>query len=380
MGGVGKREKRESDSGVGRRAERDEALATGPTALNKAKHQTFAFIFESNCPICRGGMNSSFKAAGESSLGACLNFTGLTMHSLSSIPEYAVRVRLNKHGISIDKGAGRAVNRVKVPLSNGRCMQTSLDREGMKLVMHPYPHVDYYDQAAVVATYYAQLRQIIMENIEGARDAIVAHHQVRSHKKDILQGGTGMPKDPVHFCHCDYSLAGGYSYLRRLGESTHSSTTVLSQEDIEYYSTTGRFMIVHAWRNISPRLPVQSNPLALCCANTVHDDDLVAYNLCYDQRTDGVMAIKHNSAQQWLYFPDMVRDELLIFKQFDSISPTIRRHSLVAVNTSPDAASETVSCWVPHSSFENSNDMPKDKELSPPAGRETIEAAVVVLF
>jgi hypothetical protein len=267
---------------------------------------------------------------------ATLNFTGLTEASLTSVKAHAINVALDAFGISKDNGSNRPINRVPVSVCNGRLVATTLHREGFVLNEHACNHVDYYNHGEVVSKYYRELEEHIQKTFTGSRRAVAFHHQVRSFKKDEIRSGNRKPKDPVQFVHSDYSIAGGLRALQRLVEPTVEKPEArISKEDAQYYSGVGRFVIVHAWRNISPQ-PLTAFPLALCCADTLVDEtDLLAYDLCYSDRIDGVMAVKHNAAHRWLCYPDMHRDELLLFKQYDSASTVAVSHSENNSCTSP---------------------------------------------
>lgn len=356
-------------------------------------------------------------------LAARLNFSGWTSSSLTSVPQHAVRVHLDPFGVATTFD-DRPINRQRVPLLNGRELHDlRLDREGIALMQHAYPHVNYYDPDDVVPRYYTALENIIKYQIEGSRKVIVFNHQVRSYKKDLVMGGQRKPKDPVMFCHSDYSLDGAERCLRRLGEPTTAerSASLLSAEEVEEHIAGKRYMILHAWRNISPLHALRSQPLALCCADSVRNhEDLVAYDLVYADRTDSVMALKYNESQRWLYFPDMHRDELLIFKQFDNasrVAVNYRRDTIASSSNqrliqnnnnnntvgsefSDEFGCDDISCWVPHSAFDAIEAIPHAAERQIPGreeqaillneekqvlkshcpGRESIEASVIVLY
>ena len=90
-------------------------------------------------------------------------------------------------------------------------------------------------------------------------------------------------------------------------------------------ATGRRYSLVNLWR--STHHPVLDAPLALCDAGTVAFDDLVASDIFYPDRNGEIYQLVHHAAQQWWYFPAMTRDEVLVFKQYDSAPAPLARHT-----------------------------------------------------
>lgn len=82
-----------------------------------------------------------------------------------------------------------------------------------------------------------------------------------------------------------------------------------------------RYAHYNVWRVLSP--PPQDMPLALCDSRSVSASDLVEADAIMDipgKRESSYVALvmRYNSLHRWSYFPDMSRDEVLIFKTHDS--------------------------------------------------------------
>src|SRR5207244_11516556 len=77
-----------------------------------------------------------------------------------------------------------------------------------------------------------------------------------------------------------------------------------------------RFAIIQAWRAINQ--PIRSNPLALADARSVATEDLLIAERRYPHRIGQTYRLKYNPGHRWFYFPEMKRDEALVFKVFDS--------------------------------------------------------------
>mmetsp|Transcript_421 Transcript_421/g.762 ORF Transcript_421/g.762 Transcript_421/m.762 type:complete len:373 (-) Transcript_421:188-1306(-) len=333
-----------------------------------------------------------------------INFTTLTHQSLVSSSQLDVNIQFNECGISTSK-MKRTFDTVDVSMLDGRLLSTSLDREGIELSDHCYPHVNYYDFDEVVTSYYPELQQHLHQLIPNAVRIVPFHHQVRSWRKETVvecrgvssEGGVErpvlqQPKDPVCFAHSDYSLQGGMNRMQSLGRpplprdswcGSNSGQPLLTAEEVQHYSSTGDFMILHAWRNISPE-KLQQHPLALCCADSVQESAMLAYDLCYPNRTEGVMAVRYEDSQRWLYHKDLDRNELLLFKQFDTrgtatkLHADLTGHHSVSQQQSEQGEAQFMSTFTPHSSFVETR--PEQSVRQEYAGRESIEVAVLVLL
>ena len=78
-----------------------------------------------------------------------------------------------------------------------------------------------------------------------------------------------------------------------------------------------RFSIINVWRNISHD-PVQTHPVALCDAQSVQPEELVVFEIHYSDRIGENYFSKFSPQHRMYYYPEMVRDEALLIKQWDS--------------------------------------------------------------
>lgn len=108
----------------------------------------------------------------------------------------------------------------------------------------------------------------------------------------------------------------------------------------------GRFAIINLWRNIAKE-PVATHPLALCDAQSVFPQDLVVFEIHYQDRVGENYFAKHSPRHQWYYYPELTRDEALLIKQWDSAGEMARSHGSRA-----DADGDQSSCTFSfHSAF-----------------------------
>lgn len=88
-------------------------------------------------------------------------------------------------------------------------------------------------------------------------------------------------------------------------------------EKLDEEGTAG-YSVINFWRPVLPMQgPVKNTPLAVCDPNTVKMDEIVPQDL-YGFVPGGQhnMGIKFSADQKWYYYPDMTKDEVLVFRQF----------------------------------------------------------------
>ncbi|WP_156681197.1 CmcJ/NvfI family oxidoreductase [Sphingomonas profundi] len=84
-----------------------------------------------------------------------------------------------------------------------------------------------------------------------------------------------------------------------------------------------RLKVIQTWRVTTP--PPQDKPLAICDGRTVSPRDMVSMEFRGpDGSRDASVRSRgclHSPDHRWYYFPNMVPDEVLVFKGFDSAAP-----------------------------------------------------------
>jgi hypothetical protein len=218
--------------------------------------------------------------------------------------------------------------------------QPSLAAEGFVLLESRSTVTDFLDEQAVTEVYYRELAEIALA-ATGAGRAYVFDHMVRMREsgRPALGFGRRAGGRPAAngWVHNDYTEESG---RRRLALVLGDAAAVR------------RFCIVNLWRSIGG--PVLDTPLAVCDATTVRAADLVTGDVRYPKRTGEIHFVTHSPAHRWSYFSAMDRDEVLVFKQYDS---------------QPDAARCT-----PHAAFDHPD---------PPPGaplRKSIEARCLLVY
>lgn len=194
-------------------------------------------------------------------------------------------------------------DRRRVGIHNGRPYAAGfeLDRNGFILVEHNTAVKDFFDPQQLKSVYYAEVAQLI-KKMSGASRVVVFDHTLRS--GDEAEREAKLVREPVLSAHNDYTEWSGPQRVRDL--LPDEADDILKR----------RFAIIQVWRAINQ--PIQSNPLALVDAQSVAFEDLLIAERRYPNRVGQTYRLRYNPAHRWFYFPEMRREEALVFKVFDS--------------------------------------------------------------
>jgi len=227
-----------------------------------------------------------------------------------------------------------------VEVADGRPLRDkfSLDENGFVFVEHKSAVRDFFDKAELERVYYGEV-QALIQKISGAKRVHVFDHTLRS--GDEAEREARLVREPVLSAHNDYTEWSGPNRVRELmGEEAEA---VLQR----------RFAIVQVWRAINK--PIQTNPLAIADAKSIAPEDLLIAERRYPHRVGQTYRLKYSPRHRWFYFPQMRRDEALVFKVYDSQKDGRAR-------------------FTPHTSF--------DDPFTPPGAppRQSIEARALAFF
>lgn len=217
----------------------------------------------------------------------------------------------------------------------------SIDREGYVLRHAPSAVDDFMNKEEVIQRYYPEMAALALA-VSGASQAFVFDHLVRKRQPGSPQAFgriEGHRPGAAGRAHCDFTTA---SARRRLELELGGRAAGIK-----------RYSLVNLWRSI--RHPVLDAPLAVCDARSVELADFVASDIFYPDRQGEIYQVMHRPTHRWWYFPEMTRDEVLIFKQFDS-------------------ASGPTASYTPHAAFEH----PNAPAGTPP--RESIEIRCLLIY
>jgi hypothetical protein len=185
----------------------------------------------------------------------------------------------------------------------------SLDAEGFTLRPHKSAVKNFRDDEAVRRIYAGEIEKLILQ-VTGATQVLVSPGGVLRFSEKSPEFGTRVNTRPARFVHVDY---------------TGNSAPGLLQAQLQAAGITLRpdrpYQGFNVWRVISE--PPQDVPLALLDLRTLSAEDLVPADAVFDAPDrpefsfEGYV-VKYNPRHRWCYFSDMTRDEVLIFRNFNS--------------------------------------------------------------
>lgn len=228
----------------------------------------------------------------------------------------------------------------RVEIRNGRLypQQLSLDGTGFVLVEHRTTVGDFFDADQIRSVYYPEIERLIGD-VSGAKRVAIFDHTLRS--GDEGEREARLIREPVLSAHNDYTEWSGPQRLREI--LPDEAEALLAQ----------RFAIIQVWRAINQ--PIESNPLAVADAKSVTMDDFLLAERRYPTRVGQTYRLMYSPRHRWFYFPQMRRDEALVFKVYDSAQDGRAR-------------------FTPHTSFEDPATLP-----DAPA-RQSIEIRAFAFF
>jgi hypothetical protein len=207
----------------------------------------------------------------------------------------------------------------RVPILDGRAQPPSLAREGIELLACPTQVKEFRDADEVARVYPREIESFI-RRLTGADAVALMGPAILRFGERSAEAGTRDNSNAARLVHIDTSDSTAREFARAAAPNDGRGIRRIAQHNI--------------WRTFSGA--PQDVPLAVCDARSVALDDLVPAQAMFDR--DGkvvwsfeALLLRYNPAHRWIYFPDMTRDEVIVFKRHD---------------TDPDEPS-----FVPHSAF-----------------------------
>ena len=202
-----------------------------------------------------------------------------------------------------------------VPITDARALYADgrLGPQGFTLCERPSAVLDFDDTGQLTTIGYAEAEALVRE-LTGARRAIVFDHTLRRRAPgrpplDGLGGSFAAVREPVGRVHADYTPWSARERLRKvLGEAAAAA------------AMQRHFLILGLWRPLNAE-PLLDAPLALADARSLRPQDLVPNDLIYLDRRGQTLAITHHPDHRWCWFARQRREEVTVFKHFDSRPP-----------------------------------------------------------
>ena len=217
---------------------------------------------------------------------------------------------------------------VKVQVQNGRNKQFDFDTHSFsfakwktELSYSDFCEMDKNEE--IKSKYYKEMKKYATE-VLGADYADVLHHQLRNSK--IAEESN---KNPAHGKFANYATAG-----------IHTDASPSSADDLYYYmykdkpeiasdDSNKRYLYFNIWRSIDSENPIKNHHLAVCDQTSVVSPEDFMFRDLWMRGPEGgpipwykvpqyTLNVRHFENHKWYYFPDMVKDEIICFKQADS--------------------------------------------------------------
>jgi len=194
---------------------------------------------------------------------------------------------------------------VEMDIADARGSAMTLDGAGFTLVPHHSAVADFADRAAVDATYRAEII-VLVAALSGADLVLVNSPGIRRFSERAALSGVLDNSRPARFAHVDVSDGTAAAFAHRAAPAGRE---------------LARFAHYNVWRALSA--PPQDVPLAVCDARTVSAADLIAADAVFDAPGEPEwsfegLVLAHAPGHRWHWFPDMHREEALVFKTHDS--------------------------------------------------------------
>ena len=191
-----------------------------------------------------------------------------------------------------------------VTIRNGRPLRDSfkLDTHGFVFADHQTRMKDFTDEAERKRVYDPEVAELIRKH-SGASEVLVFDHTIRV-GDDKVQQATGA-RPPVKGVHNDYTEKSAPRRLREIVGDAEAERRLRK-----------RWAIIQVWRPI--RGTVMIDPLGICDGRTIPEKGFILVQRRYKDRTGEVYHIAYNPEHVWYHFPQMERNEALVFKVFDT--------------------------------------------------------------
>ncbi|KIW66777.1 hypothetical protein PV04_06072 [Phialophora macrospora] len=223
-----------------------------------------------------------------------------------------------------------AFENVKVRIQDVRSFPPKhflLDKHGFTYYSHRLEVGHIADRESVEQQYLPEMESLLKSTLESVDRVYFFDWRLRKNAPEVegtlvdLNDLTTWLRPALHL-HVDQSPV---AVIRR----------VLMQlpEDAEYL-LQGRIRVINLWRPIVDA--VRDYPLAICDGSTVSPSDLVEADHVRRHYMGSTMYLKHNERQKFYFMSRQTKDEVLIFKNFDSAETPAATYAPHASFLDPD--------------------------------------------
>jgi hypothetical protein len=194
---------------------------------------------------------------------------------------------------------------VPMDITDARRQVMTLDGAGFTLLSHRSAVADFADRPAVEMRYRAEVVELV-QGLSQADLVLINSPGILRFSERSPESGVLDNSRPARFAHVDVSDPTAAAFAQRATPPARSLR---------------RFVHYNLWRAISAA--PQDVPLALCDARSVAAADLLAADAVFDKPGEPEwsfegLVLAHAPGHRWHWFPDLHRDEAIVFKTHDS--------------------------------------------------------------
>jgi hypothetical protein len=199
-------------------------------------------------------------------------------------------------------------------IEDARLLSSSLDREGFRLLSHHSAIADFEGielDPVANAKYMEELSALLSEEVGASQVLMLGGAKQRFSESATDKLAPLVNAKPARYPHGDNTDASSMELIKMFVET-------IAGLDMSKFS---RYALYNLWRCVSP--PPQDSPLAVCDAQSIAQTDEVPVTAV--TMVHGIGEVRHdttsylyNPDHRWYYYPDMTRDELIIFKTHDT--------------------------------------------------------------
>jgi len=196
-----------------------------------------------------------------------------------------------------------------VQMQDGRQLQISFNSDGLELVSMPTKVVDFYDDSAVLSTYYSELDELLRK-VTGCSGTRIFDTTRRTTSPSITGGR--QTRSQAEFVHGDQTPEAAPDRVR----------SALPEEADELLQKS-RYCIVNVWRSTVGT--IKQKPMAFMLrskeARVAGFMKGVKRTSRHEHRTSHMEFGLYSPDYPWITFPYMTMSEAVVFKTADSVDP-----------------------------------------------------------
>jgi len=253
---------------------------------------------------------------------------------------------------------------VEMPVRNARRLRNAgFDEGGFQLAHHDSAVTDWEDDRELADIYYSEINALVKQ-VTGATHVFSNNHLRR--QSEPARGGNGplaklmaQSRGPALAVHNDFTESYREGIIRTLADGgiphtqTFGLTSAMMKAGVsEAEIRASRMLVINTWRAVGAE-PTRRFPLGLVDRRTVNRNRLRSTLIGAVPSGEprggiDIYSAEHDPDHEWYFYPEMTRDEVLMWKGYDSAEVPARPnlHSAFDDPNAPGDAAERVSVEV----------------------------------